>query len=107
MFQVCAKKQDALIQPLDFFATYSDLFEDLDARFKTLFNERGDTIVKWDQLINEVAKEHVAQRISLTQQQKETLQNAIHVAMISVHTSSLHSLARRYVNGMVFLNNIH
>ncbi|GGG13311.1 DUF1836 domain-containing protein [Paenibacillus abyssi] len=108
VFHVCDKKRDALIQPLDFYATYSDLFEDLDARFNILFNERNDTINKWDHLINEVAKEYVALRTELTNDnQKATLQNAIHIAMISVHTSSFHSLARRYVNGMVFLHDLH
>jgi hypothetical protein len=107
VFQACDQKQNSFIRPLDFYATYSDLFEDLDTRFKTIFNERGDTLVKWDQLINEVAKEYVSLKPELTHEQKEILQNAIHVAMISVHTSSFDSLARRYVNGMVFLHDFH
>lgn len=96
----------AMIQPLEFYAAYADLFEDLDERYKHLFNERGDTINKWDHLINEVSKEYVASKDELSEDQKAALQNAIHVSMISVHTSSFHSLARRYVNGMVFLRNI-
>lgn len=96
-----------LIQPLDFYSSYAELFEELDERYRNYIGERSDFVYKWDKMINEVAKDYVAHKPELSDEQRETLQSAIHVALTSVHTSCFQSLSRRYVHGMVFLHNLH
>jgi hypothetical protein len=101
-----ATENKKLIHPLDFFAAYAELFEELDERYRN-YTESTDLVYKWDLMINELTKEYVATKAELSDEQKETLQNALHVALISVHTSCFQSLSRRYVNGMVFLHNLN
>ncbi|MEC0093335.1 DUF1836 domain-containing protein [Paenibacillus macquariensis] len=96
-----------LIQPLDFYSSYATLFEELDECYRNYMGERSDFVYKWDQMINEAAKDYVAHKPDLSDEQRETLQSAIHVALTSVHTSCFQSLSRRYVHGMVFLHNLH
>jgi hypothetical protein len=96
-----------LIAPLDFYAAYAELFEELDERYRTYEGGRNDMVYKWDQMIHELSREFVSRKESFTDAQKEALQNALHVALISVHTSCFHSLARRYLNGMVFMNGLN
>ena len=100
------EKGTGIIQPLDFYIGYASLFEELDQRFKGLTEEKGDPIAKWDQLISQMARESALLKQGLTEQQQKSLHSALHVAIIAVYTSSFHSLARRYVNGMVFLHQL-
>jgi hypothetical protein len=101
------KDQDLhVITPLDFYTSYAQLFEELDGRFRNHTSERTDFGYNWDQMIHEVAKDYVTSKEELSNEQKETLQTAIHVALTSVHTACFQSLSRRYVNGMVFLHNL-
>lgn len=44
-----------LVQPLDFYSSYAELFEQLDERYRNYGGERTDFVYKWDQMINEVA----------------------------------------------------
>ncbi|HEY2492947.1 MAG TPA: DUF1836 domain-containing protein [Paenibacillus sp.] len=110
-FQILFQGQDnqdtLLIHPLDFYSSYAELFEELDERYRNYRGDRTDFVYKWDQMINEVAKDYVAHKAELSDEQRETLQTAIHVALTSVHTSCFQSLSRRYVHGMVFLHNLH
>ncbi|MBJ6361594.1 DUF1836 domain-containing protein [Paenibacillus sp. GCM10012307] len=96
-----------MIEPLEFYAIYASLYEELDVRFKTVPGEQGDPIARWDKLIDQITYENAAMHSNLTEQQQKALQSALHVAILSVHASSFHSLARRYVNGMLFLHQLH
>ncbi len=96
-----------LVQPLDFYSSYAELFEQLDERYRNYGGERTDFVYKWDQMINEVAEDYVADKGDLSNEQKEALQTAIHVALTSVHTSCFQSLSRRYVHGMLFLHSLN
>ncbi|MCQ6557636.1 DUF1836 domain-containing protein [Paenibacillus mendelii] len=106
VFGPTATDQKLSITPMAFYAAYSDLYEILDERYRNFTGERTDFIAKWDQMIDELSKECVMDRGNLTASQQDALKNALHVSVIAVHTASFHSLARRYVNGMVFLNNL-
>ncbi|CAM4195396.1 DUF1836 domain-containing protein [Paenibacillus tarimensis] len=94
------------ISPLNFYAAYAGLFEDLDERYKSYSGARADLVYKWDQMIHELARDYVTGLTEKTDQEKETIQTALHVALISVHTSCFQALSRRYVNGMVFLHDL-
>ncbi|UVI32759.1 DUF1836 domain-containing protein [Paenibacillus spongiae] len=106
MFGQTWSDQRLSISPMAFYAAYSELYEILDERYRNFTGERMDFINKWDQMINELSNECAKDRGNLSSSQQDALKNAIHVAVIAVHTASFHSLARRYVNGMVFLNNL-
>jgi hypothetical protein len=107
IFPVSGANKPTPFSPLDFYAAYSALFEELDDRYRNSSGDHKDLVYKWDQMINELALGYVMANQSVPAELKETMQNALHVALISVHTSCFHTLARRYVNGMVFLNNLH
>lgn len=107
IFREHSERAAGMVEPLEFYAAYASLFEELDSRIKAVSGEQGDPIARWDKLIDEIAYENAAMHSSLTEQQQKALQSALHVAIISVHTSSFHALARRYVNGMVFLHQLH
>lgn len=96
-----------LIHPLDFYSSYAELFEQLDERYRNYMGERTDFVYKWDQMINDVAKDYVSDKAELSDEQREALQTAIHVALTSVHTSCFQSLSRRYVHGMLFLHSLN
>ncbi|GGD84464.1 DUF1836 domain-containing protein [Paenibacillus nasutitermitis] len=95
-----------LLCPLNFYAAYAELFEELDGHYRAYEGERNDLISKWDQMIGKLTGEFVAGLPGFAEEQRDALQNALHVALISVHTSCFHSLARRYLNGMVFMNTL-
>ncbi|AOZ92406.1 DUF1836 domain-containing protein [Paenibacillus crassostreae] len=95
------------ITPLHFYTAYAGLFEEIDERFRSHIGDHTDFGYKWDKMINEIAKDYVTSTMDLSNEQKETLQTAIYVALTSVHTSCFQSLSRRYVNGLVFLHNLH
>ncbi|MBB3111224.1 hypothetical protein FHS18_003292 [Paenibacillus phyllosphaerae] len=93
------------VTPLDFYSAYAELYEVLDERYKNYSGTRQDFITKWDQMLDEAAHEFAIRRCPATGREgQEVLKNAIHVSIIAVHTASFNSLARRYVNGMVFLH---
>lgn len=94
------------ITPLKFYSVYAELYEVLDARYRNYSGNSQDFISKWDQMLDETAHEYAVSHCPQADaKDQEMLKNAIHVAIISVHSSSFNSLARRYVNGMVFLHN--
>lgn len=94
------------ITPLKFYSVYAELYEVLDARYRNYTGNSQDFISKWDQMLDEAAHEYAVSHCPQADaKDQEMLKNAIHVAIISVHSSSFNSLARRYVNGMVFLHN--
>lgn len=102
-----AEQKSHVILPFDFYTAYADLFEVLDERFRHYTGDHMDFGYKGDHLIREITKEYVSSKEELSKEEKETLQTALQVALISVHTSCFQSLSRRYVNGMLFLHNLH
>jgi hypothetical protein len=57
--------------------------------------------------IRQKADQFVYAMEHLNPQQKEALRNLLFISMVSVQTAYFHSLARRYLNGTLFLRNLH
>ncbi|MFC4775246.1 DUF1836 domain-containing protein [Paenibacillus sp. GCM10023252] len=109
LFRDSATDEDDLIQPLELYSAYSTLFEEMEDHYEEVVCSRTDTRgfdAVLDQLYRQRAEHVVAGMKSLSLMQKEAVRNALIVALISVQTSYFHSLARRYVNGMVFLRDL-
>lgn len=106
LFSSSSSRGKQTITPLEFYSVYAELYEVLDARYRNYTGNSQDFISKWDHMLDEAAHEYAVNRCPLADaKEQEMLKNAIHVAIIAVHSSSFNSLARRYVNGMVFLHN--
>ncbi|ANE46188.1 hypothetical protein SY83_07785 [Paenibacillus swuensis] len=106
LFQPMSEQEKTCVSPLNFYNAYADLFEKLDDRYRNYKGSQTDLVYKWDRMLSELAEEYVASLPERDVNSNEILQNALHVALISVHTSCFQVLSRRYVNGMMFLHNL-
>ncbi|MFF2483566.1 DUF1836 domain-containing protein [Paenibacillus sp. NPDC058071] len=100
---------DDLIGPLELYATYSAMFEELDANNDQLLDTVGHVkgVRNQDALTENAVRESAAkfaERVPyLADGQAEALRNVLMIAAISIQTSYFHSLARRYCNATLFL----
>ncbi|MGO4375744.1 hypothetical protein AB4Z21_34350, partial [Paenibacillus sp. MCAF20] len=103
-------ESDDLVGPIELYATYTKMFEELDANNDQLLDISGHLKGQphQDLLTEEVirgAANRFADRLSgLTDKQREAIRNILLVAVISIQTSYFHTLARRYCNATLFLN---
>ncbi|MFX3634990.1 MAG: DUF1836 domain-containing protein [Candidatus Pristimantibacillus sp.] len=100
---------DDLIGPLELYAAYSAMFEELDANNDQMLDIVGhvkgarNQDVLTENAIREAADRFTAELPNLTAEQTEALRNIVFIAAISIQTSYFHSLARRYCNATLFL----
>ncbi|NOU95974.1 DUF1836 domain-containing protein [Paenibacillus sp. LMG 31456] len=112
-FQQPDDETDDLLGPTDLYVAYNSLFEEMDANNDQLLDVQGHGAGKpnYDALtestIRHKADQYVYNLSHLNPQQKEALRNLLFISMVSVQTAYFHSLARRYLNGTLFLHNLH
>ncbi|MNZ72064.1 hypothetical protein D3C78_904340 [compost metagenome] len=103
-------ESDDMVAPVDLYAAYTSMFEELDANNDQLLDisghlkgsHRQDLLT--EQVIRSAANQIVCRLPNLTVHQREAIRNILLVAVISIQTSYFHSLARRYCNATLFLN---
>lgn len=118
-FQQPDDESDDLLRPTELYVAYSSLFEEMDANNDQLLDVQGqgqgngngtgkpnhDALT--ESTIRHKADQFVCTLGHLNAQQKEVLRNLLFIAMVSVQTAYFHSLARRYLNGTLFLHSLH
>ncbi|MCI3921169.1 DUF1836 domain-containing protein [Paenibacillus sp. TRM 82003] len=112
VFRSPEDETDDLIVPVELYYAYSSLFEEMDENNDQLLDVRGhdkslrnqDALI--EQMIRMKTDAYVSQLERLGASEKEAVRNALIVALISVQTSYFNSLARRYVNATLFLQNL-
>lgn len=100
---------DDLIGPIDLYAAYAAMFEELDANNDQLMDTAGhvkgsrnqDTLT--ENAVLTVAERYASSIPNLSAKQREALRSILFIAAISIQTSYFHSLARRYLNSILFL----
>ncbi|TDF97595.1 DUF1836 domain-containing protein [Paenibacillus piri] len=111
-FQQPDDESDDLLGPVDLYAAYSMLFEEMDANNDQLLDVQGHGAGKhnYDALtestIRQKADQYVHHLNHLNPQQKKAVRNLLFIAMVSVQTAYFHSLARRYMNATLFLHSL-
>lgn len=104
---------DDLIRPLQLYSAYSSIFEDLDANNDQVLDLSGHEsgMRNQDHMLENLIKHRADQFAStltgLKEEQREAVSHMIFIATISVQTSYFQSLARRYWNAAVFLQNLN
>lgn len=104
-----SNEKDDLISPMDLYVSYSTMFEELDANNDQLMDTAGHVKESRNQdaltenAIRIVAERHAAKLPHMSNKQKEALRSILFIAAISIQTSYFHSLARRYLNAILFL----
>lgn len=109
LFNKPEDENDDLIGPLELYASYSTMFEEMDANNDQVLDIVGhvkggrnqDSLT--ENAIRSSADRFVEQIPHLTDEQTEALRNILFIAAISIQTSYFHSLARRYCNATLFL----
>lgn len=102
-------EHDDLINPVQLYATYSQLFEELNSmrevgRFPAGKHEH--MISAMEGMITEKAEEMISKYISPDDPKKEAIRNTIVIATLSVFTAYFQMLARRYLTATIFLQNM-
>ncbi|MBD2870164.1 DUF1836 domain-containing protein [Paenibacillus arenilitoris] len=101
---------DDLVGPIELYAAYTGMFEELDANNDQLLDISGPMKEHphqdgpTEQVIRAAADQFAAKLPNLTLNQREAVRNILLVAVISIQTSYFHSLARRYCNATLFLS---
>ncbi|WP_211745721.1 DUF1836 domain-containing protein [Paenibacillus sp. Marseille-Q4541] len=93
------RDDDDLLNPLLLYNTYADLFEHLDCEHERFIHT--DTLTEAE--IRLAADEIVDSFVHLTKRQHQIVRNTIFIATLSIQTTYLHSLSKRYLNATLFL----
>ncbi|WP_028611256.1 DUF1836 domain-containing protein [Paenibacillus harenae] len=100
---------DDLVGPIGLYASYTSMFEELDANNDQLLDITGHLKgnphqeLLTEQVLRSAADQFAGMLPNLTARQREAVRNILLVAVISIQTSYFHSLARRYCNATLFL----
>ncbi|MCP1305729.1 DUF1836 domain-containing protein [Paenibacillus tyrfis] len=103
---------DDVVSPLRLYAAYSSIFEELDQNNDQVLDLSGhDSGLRnhdhmLEHLIKQKADEYAGAVEGLSDGQKELLSHTIFIAMVSVQTSYFQSLAKRYLNATLFLQDL-
>ncbi|MDO7907893.1 DUF1836 domain-containing protein [Paenibacillus sp. JX-17] len=109
LFQEPTEDADDWIEPVELYAAYSTMFEELDANNDQMLDIAGHTAGghRQDSLTESVirtASDRYAGRLHhLLPGQRKAVGNVLLIAAVSVQTSYFLSMARRYVNATLFL----
>lgn len=114
LFEIVFKKpqvesSEDLVGPIELYAIYTRMFEELDANNDQLLDITGhlkgsphhDSLT--EHFIRSSANEFANRLPNLSENQREAVRNILLVAVISIQTSYFHSLSRRYCNATLFL----
>lgn len=114
LFDLIFKKPDNksvdLVGPIELYATYTSMFEELDANNDQLFDissplkESPHQNSVTENVIRAAANQFASRLPNLSGNQQEAVRNILLLAVISIQTSYFHSLSRRYCNATLFLN---
>ncbi|MCA0753792.1 DUF1836 domain-containing protein [Paenibacillus sp. N4] len=97
------------VSALQLYASYTTMFEELDANNDQLLDisghlkEQPHQDLLTEQVIRDSAERFAGRLPDLTGKRREAFRNFLLVAVISIQTSYFHSLARRYCNATLFL----
>lgn len=103
---------DDLISPTDLYFAYSSIFEELDRNNDQILDIQGHEAGRRNHdhmlegLIQRKAEQYVQTLSGLTEQQQEALGNTLVIAMVSVQTAYFQSMAKRFLNATLFLQNL-
>lgn len=103
---------DDLISPLRLYSLYSSIFEEMDQNNDQVLDLSGHDIGirnhdhMLEQLIKQKADQFADSLEGLSEDQKEAVSNTIFIAMVSVQTTYFQSLARRFLNATLFLQDL-
>lgn len=101
---------DDLMQPVELYAAYASMFEELDANEDGMFDIPSGAAagglggVLTEDMLLRVAAKYTENLGHLQPAQREALCNTLLVAVVSVQNSYFLSMARRYVNATLFLD---
>ncbi|MGZ9584397.1 DUF1836 domain-containing protein [Paenibacillus marinisediminis] len=98
------------IEPVQFYYTYTTMFEELDANHNQVSESAGQASVtaSQDSLLESEVQSY-ADRITqnmpyITKSQQKVVNNVLVIAALSVQTSYLQAVTKRYYNATVFLD---
>lgn len=104
---------DDLINPLELYAAYSSIFEELDADndqivdTASIQNAGSRSKPMMDSLIRMKAQDYAETLTHLNADQKEAIIYTIVIAILSIQSAYFQSLSRRSLNAALFLRNLH
>lgn len=118
LFQDHNNETKGIINPIELYAAYSCIFEELDLNNDQVMDTGHPSLVRLEQkhdhlmegMITQKAERYVNQLESLNElnkEQKQAIRNAIVIAMLAVQTSYFQSLAKRFLNATLFLQNLN
>ncbi|OPA78551.1 hypothetical protein BVG16_11835 [Paenibacillus selenitireducens] len=100
------------IRPLQIYTAYTSIFEELDQNNDQVLDLSGHESGKRNQdhilenLIKQKADEYAAGLEQVSDREREAISNLIFIAMLSVQTSYFQSMAKRFFNATLFLQNM-
>lgn len=118
LFHDSDNTNEDIISPIELYAGYSSIFEELDRNNDQVMDIGHDSLVRQEQkhdhlmeaMIKQKADRYVSQLESLNglnDEQKQAVSNTIVICMLAVQTSYFQSLAKRFLNGTLFLQNLN
>jgi hypothetical protein len=113
IFQRPEDEHDELVGPVDLYAAYSRLFEEMDANNDQLMDVQGHSAGRRKQdaltefTIRQKAEQYGSSLEHLNTRQQEAVRNILFISMVSVQNAYFHSLARRYLHATLFLHKLN
>ncbi|GIP37156.1 hypothetical protein J31TS4_04360 [Paenibacillus sp. J31TS4] len=101
--------EDDLIEPLELYALYSGMFEELDANNDQLLDTAGHETGSRNQdalaeaMLRTKAETLAGRLTGLSAKQREAVRNVLLIAAVSIQTTYFQALSRRYFHATVFL----
>ncbi|WP_018749883.1 DUF1836 domain-containing protein [Paenibacillus sanguinis] len=102
-----------LISPIDLYAGYSRIFEELDQNNDQVLDLQVNHLSKdkkqdhlMETMIKKKADEFASSLSGLNSEQQEAVSNTLVIAMLSVQTTYFQTLAKRFLNASLFLHNL-
>lgn len=99
VFNQPEREDDDLISPLQLYSTYAELFEQLEGQYERMIHT--DKAVEEE--IRTAASRMAEQFTHLSEKQHLVVRNILFIATLSIQTTYLYSLSRRYLNATLFL----
>lgn len=109
LFQTLFFNEDRLIEPIHFYRIYSYMFEEMDANDDQVFDivGHGPGGRSQDSLLEKMVQGHadrITQKLTyLSSKEQKIVSNLLVIAAVSVQTSYLHSISKKYYSATVFL----
>ncbi|SFF16122.1 protein of unknown function [Paenibacillus catalpae] len=110
LFNTPEDETDDLIGPLELYASYTAMYEELAASGYRLLDmarphsDARDREAIMEQMLHSASEPFLQILPKLSEEQTEALRHILFIAVISIRTSYFHSLAKRYCHATLFLN---